>query len=216
MKQFFLFGVLASIFAGCAGAKLQRVPPGQSIARHLQGPPAQATEALPSPTGIELPMTAAPTDAAMGLGQANPQFAGRTQIISATSQKTFPPLLVSGLPERNDGIERASDAYSRGSMLMKNGQNREAIASFEEATQLAPSFADAWTRLTLLYEKTGQPDKAREALRRAKRLSAQPERITTPASTPTEPTTPVPTPVEPSSPTPAPAVEENVPLPPPK
>lgn len=142
----------------------------------------------------------------MGPGQANPQFAGRTQIIGATPQETLPPLPVTGLPERNDGIERASDAYSRGSMLMKNGQNREAIASFEEATQLDPSFADAWTRLTMLYEKVGQPDKAREAFRRAKGLSAQPERITTPA----------PAPAEPPAPAPAPVVEEDIPLPPPK
>ena len=206
MKQLFLFGMFASVFAGCAGAKLQRVPPGQSISRHLQGPPAQATEALPSPTGVELPTTAAPSGPAMGPGQANPQFAGRTQIIGATPQETLPPLPVTGLPERNDGIERASDAYSRGSMLMKNGQNREAIASFEEATQLDPSFADAWTRLTMLYEKVGQPDKAREAFRRAKGLSAQPERITTPA----------PAPAEPPAPAPAPVVEEDIPLPPPK
>lgn len=94
--------------------------------------------------------------------------------------EALPPLPVAGLPERNDSVERAGDAYNRGNLFMKGGQNSEAVAAFEEATLLDPSFSDAWTRLTMLYEKVGQPDKAREAFRRAKGLSAQPERISTP------------------------------------
>lgn len=200
MKQFFLFGTLVGIFAGCAGVKLQRVPPGQSIARHLQGPSAPATAPLPPSAAVDLPTAAAPGAPAMDPGQANPQYAGSPQIVGATPSEKLPPLPISGLPERHDGIERASDAYSRGSMLMKNGQNREAIASFEEAAQLDPSFADAWTRLTILYEKVGQPEKAREAFRRAKGLSSQPERLQTPTP----------------APAPAPTLEDDAPLPPPK
>ena len=201
MKHYLLFGTALTFgIAGCADMKLQRVPPGQSIARHLQGPRELATETLPPPAAVDLPTAAGPGGPTMDAGQANPQFAGRPQIIGATPAEQLPPLPISGLPERNDGIERAGEAYNRGSLLMKGGQNREAIAAFEEATQLDPAFADAWTRLTLLYEKVGQPDKAREAFRRAKGLSPQPERITTPA------------PAEPLAPPPI----DDAPLPPPK
>lgn len=124
------------------------------------------------------------TAPAVSPGQTNPKFAGRSEIIGAlpgtARAEALPPLPVSGLPERNDSIERAGEAYNRGNLLMKGGKNSEAVAAFEEATQLDPAFSDAWTRLTLLYEKVGQPDKAREAFRRAKGLNAQPERLTTP------------------------------------
>ena len=198
MKSHTLFGtaaslVLASMMLGCAGMKLERVPPGQSIRHHLEGPPQQATEALPPPAGVEMPTTVGDnpsmgTESTVSPGQANPKFLGRSEIIGAlpgsARAEALPPLPVSGLPERNDSIERAGEAYNRGNLLMKGGQNREAVAAFEEATQLDPAFSDAWTRLTLLYEKVGQPDKAREAFRRAKGLNSQPERLTTPAPAP--------------------------------
>ena len=194
MKSHTLFGTAASLalgsmMLGCAGMKLERVPPGQSIRHHLEGPPQQATETLPPPAGVELPTTVGDnpsmgTDTAASPGQANPNFAGRSEIIGAlpgtARAEALPPLPVSGLPERNDSIERAGEAYNRGNLLMKGWKNNEAVAAFEEATQLDPAFSDAWTRLTLLYEKVGQPDKAREAFRRAKGLNAQPERLTTP------------------------------------
>lgn len=194
MKSHTLFGTaaslaLASMMLGCAGMKLERVPPGQSIRHHLEGPPQQATETLPPPAGVEMPTTVGDnpsmgTESTASPGQANPKFLGRSEIIGAlpgtARAEALPPLPVSGLPERNDSIERAGEAYNRGNLLMKGGQNREAVAAFEEATQLDPAFSDAWTRLTMLYEKVGQPDKAREAFRRAKGLNSQPERLTTP------------------------------------
>ena len=207
MKLKSLFGpastfALAATFAGCAGVKLQRVPPGQSISRHLDSAN-HSTVPLPPPTGPDMPVTATPG------GAVSP---GPT--VSATVRpEALPPLPVAGLPERNDSIERAGDAYTRGSILMKNGQSREAIAAFEEATLLDPSFSDAWTRLTLLYEKAGQSDKAKEAFRRAKGLSARPERLTAPTEPPGEVIPPPATAIE--SPAPPTRPAEGAPLPPP-
>ena len=169
---------LAGMLAACGGVKLQRVPPGQSIRTHLSRTN-ETSEALPAPQPGDLPVAAG-----AGPGTANPNFAGLPQAggvhPGSHPVEALPPLPVVGLPERNDSVERAGDAYNRGNLLMKSGQDREAVAAFEEATLLDPSFSDAWTRLTMLYEKIGQPDKAREAFRRAKGLSAQPERMSTP------------------------------------
>ena len=186
---------LAAMLASCGGVKLQRVPPGQSIRSHLARGNA-TPEVLPAPQPGDMPVVAG-----VGPGAANPNFAG----VPNHPGEALPPLPVAGLPERNDSVERAGDAYNRGNLLVKGGQDREAIAAFEEATLLDPSFTDAWTRLTMLYEKTGQPDKAREAFRRAKGLSAQPERIS-----PTAPDlVPPPVAVQP----PLPPVEEPLPEP---
>ena len=179
MNLYFLLGTAAVVtFSGCAGLKLERVPPGQSIARRLDGPRTQPTEPLAPAASADLPTPAGEGAATADPGTANPQFAGRPQIIGAIPNnpaiEKLPPLPIVGLPERTDGPEKASDAYNRGSLLMKNGQNRDAITAFEEATQLDPSYTDAWTRLTVLYEKIGQPEKARAAFRRAKGLSPQP------------------------------------------
>lgn len=209
---------LLGALAACGGVKLQRVPPGQSIRKHLGGAEAPAAGAtsqpLPSPAGVDLPTPATAPQPTAGPGTANANFAGRVQPIGALPPEALPPLPITGLPERNDSIERASETYNRGAVLMRNGQNREAVAAFEETTQLDPTFSDAWTQLTVLYEKIGQPDKAREAFRRAKGLSAQPERLSTPmlppVNLPAPPATPPATP--PAAPVPLPPPS---PLPPP-
>ena len=53
---------------------------------------------------------------------------------------------------------------------MQAGQNAEAITLLEETVKLDPDFTDAWGKLALLYTKDGQPAKATEAFRKAKRL----------------------------------------------
>jgi Tfp pilus assembly protein PilF len=53
---------------------------------------------------------------------------------------------------------------------MQSGQNAEAIAAFENAVHLDPNFADAWTKLVKLYERTENPKKAAEAYKRLKQL----------------------------------------------
>jgi len=168
----------AGMVAGCAGAKLQRVPPGQSIRRHLENQQNAANEPVPIP-GTDMPQPAgAPGEVP---GTANPAFAGQPLPGTVVPPEQLPPLPVVGLPERSDALEKAMDAYQRGVALAKGGQDADAIAAFEEATLVDPSFADAWTQLTILYERTGQAAKAKEAFRRVKNLNARPERLTTPA-----------------------------------
>lgn len=217
MKFKSLFGIatglsLLSTLVACGGVKLQRVPPGQSIRKHLAGgSPSASSLPPPATSGVDLPTPATTPQTPSSPGGANPNFAGRVQPIGALPPEALPPLPIAGLPERNDSIERASESYNRGAVLMRNGQNREAVAAFEETTQLDPSFGDAWTQLTVLYEKIGQPDKAREAFRRAKGLSAQPERLSTPTPAhvlpPVQPTQPAtPTPLPPPTPVAPPAL----------
>lgn len=163
-----------AISAGCSGLKVQRVPPGQSIRRHLEAQqnPAPGAQSL---TGAEMPQ---PSD--VPPGTPNPAFPGQPAPGGFVPPEQLPPLPVVGLPERSDALEKAMDAYQRGITLAKGGQDSDAITAFEEATLIDPSFADAWTQLTILYERTGQPAKARDAFRRAKSLNTRPEKLTTP------------------------------------
>jgi tetratricopeptide (TPR) repeat protein len=62
----------------------------------------------------------------------------------------------------------AARAFARGESLMKEGRDIEAIAAFEEAVKIDPNFRDAWQRLAILYDKTGQEKKAIEAFRKSK------------------------------------------------
>lgn len=215
MKLKLLLGTATSLtiactLVACGGAALQRVPPGQSIRKHLEGggftstagSPSQPLPPLPSPTGVDLPTAATGQPSGIPMPE-NPRPTGRARLIGAMPNEALPPLPVTGLPERNDSIEKASEAYNRGTVLMRNGQNREAIAAFEETTQLDPSFTDAWTQLTFLYEKIGDKEKTREAFRRAKGLSAQPERLSRPVVPTVEQPHPAPS-LPPSAPQPLP------------
>jgi Tfp pilus assembly protein PilF len=65
------------------------------------------------------------------------------------------------------------EAYSRGIFCLRAERDAEAIAAFEEAVQLDPTFTDAWENLAVLYEKAGDPKKALEAFKKAKKLARQ-------------------------------------------
>ena len=66
---------------------------------------------------------------------------------------------------------------------MQAGQNAEAIAALEQAVALDPNFADAWSKLVVLYERTGNERKAMDAYKKAKKLG-QPQGPTGTASRP--------------------------------
>lgn len=72
------------------------------------------------------------------------------------------------LPEKT---EQVADAYSRGEFCMGTGKDDEAITAFQEAVKIDPSFADAWSKLAALYEKTGQDKLAMEAFKHSKTAS---------------------------------------------
>jgi tetratricopeptide (TPR) repeat protein len=72
-----------------------------------------------------------------------------------------------GLPQ-SDNSARVAEAFSRGDFCMSGGKDDEAIAAFQEAVKLDPTFTDAWQRLAALYEKKGDNKKAIDAFRRSK------------------------------------------------
>ena len=73
----------------------------------------------------------------------------------------------------NSTMERVAEAFSRGQFCMQAGKDAEAIAAFEEAVKIDPSFNEAWQHLAILYEKTGQEKKALEAFRHARKVAQQ-------------------------------------------
>ncbi|MGB8170711.1 MAG: tetratricopeptide repeat protein [Chthoniobacteraceae bacterium] len=83
------------------------------------------------------------------------------------------PAVEPPMPEKNANVEKVGDAYSRGVFCLRTGSDAEAIAAFEEAVRLDPTFTDAWENLAVLYEKTGDPKKALDAFKKAKTLARQ-------------------------------------------
>jgi tetratricopeptide (TPR) repeat protein len=84
---------------------------------------------------------------------------------------TTAPTPATGLP-KSDNTARVADAYSRGEFCMNAGKDDEAIAAFEEAVKIDPTFTEAWQRLAALYEKKGENKKAIDAFRRSKRVAS--------------------------------------------
>ena len=71
----------------------------------------------------------------------------------------------------NSKVDRVAEAYTRGQFCMEAGKDEEAIAAFEEAVKIDPTFTDAWSKLAMLYEKLGQEKKALEAFRKSKKVA---------------------------------------------
>jgi tetratricopeptide (TPR) repeat protein len=71
----------------------------------------------------------------------------------------------------NKKVEMVGEAYSRGQFCLEAGKDEEAILAFQEAVKLDPQFGDAWNKLALLYEKTGDEKKALEAFRQSKAVA---------------------------------------------
>lgn len=82
----------------------------------------------------------------------------------------LPPLPAGDTKVPAAGGTDVADAYSRGAFAMQAGQNAEAIAAFEQTVKLDPDFTDAWGKLAILYQKTGDNAKATNAFKKAKRL----------------------------------------------
>ena len=139
-------------FAGCAGVEITHVAPGKSASAAL----AERARAQDMPADSAAP-------GAMPVAAGNPG-----QVPSAP----LPPL-PSGqvnVPTANGTGGAVADAYSRGTFAMQAGQNAEAIAALEETVKLDPDFTDAWGKLAILYQKTGNSAKALNAFKKAKRL----------------------------------------------
>jgi tetratricopeptide (TPR) repeat protein len=131
------------LLAGCAMPKVAHTPPGTSVEIAL----AKKAELVQMPTPAPVPGAQA--------------AAGVVHV----------PAVEPPMPERNLVVEQVGDAYSRGIFCLRAERDAEAIAAFEEAVKLDPTFTDAWENLALLYEKMGDPKKALEAFKKAKKLA---------------------------------------------
>jgi len=82
------------------------------------------------------------------------------------------PVVEPDLPA-SDNTSRVAEAFSRGEFCLNTGKDEEAIAAFQEAVKIDPTFTEAWQRLAVLYEKKGDNQKAIEAFRRSKKVASQ-------------------------------------------
>jgi tetratricopeptide (TPR) repeat protein len=144
--------VAALQFAACSGVQVTHVAPGKSARALL----AEKNRAQQTPADAPLP-------------------AGMP--VAATAPRQLPPEplppLPSGevqIPAGTAAAEGVAESYSRGSFAMQAGQYPEAIAALEQAVKLDPDFNDAWGKLAILYQKTGNSAKATDAFKKAKRL----------------------------------------------
>lgn len=80
------------------------------------------------------------------------------------------PVVEPPLP-KEDKTALVADAYSRGQFCLQAGKDEEAITAFREVVTIDPNFADGWTNLAMLYEKSGQGKEAVDAFRKAKTIA---------------------------------------------
>jgi hypothetical protein len=107
----------------------------------------------------------------------NVALAKRPWVVSVPSLPADHPAVAGHLPiiepelPGSSTVERVGEAFSRGQFCMQAGKDAEAIAAFQEAVKIDPSFAEAWQHLAILYAKTGDDKKSLEAYRKAKSLA---------------------------------------------
>ena len=151
--HFLSAGILTLCFTACSKVEFTHVKPGKSaraaIAARNAPPPSPADLPSPTPTGIASRPNAVPQniDLLPGLPTDGARRSGDTAVSNS-----------------------AADAFTRGSFAMQAGQSAEAITAFEEVVKLDPDFTDAYGKLAILYQKSGQSAKATDAFKRAKRL----------------------------------------------
>ena len=150
--QFLATALAALHLAACSGMKVTHVSPGKSASAAL----AERNGAQQMPADAAAP--GAMPVAATAPGQLQPE--------------ALPPLPAGEvkIPGGNGAGDGVADAYSRGTFAMQAGQNAEAIAALEQTVKLDPDFTDAWGKLAILYQKTGNSAKATDAFKKAKRL----------------------------------------------
>ncbi len=150
--HFLAVAFVALYFSACSGVKVTHVAPGKSASAML----AEQSRASQMPTVPIAPLSTS---------------------VAATSAGQVPsgplPPLPSGevkIPGSNGAGDGVAEAYSRGTFAMQAGQNAEAITALEQTVKLDPDFTDAWGKLAILYQKTGNSAKATDAFKKAKRL----------------------------------------------
>jgi hypothetical protein len=150
--QFLAVSAAALQLAACSGVNVTHVAPGKSARASVaeKSQPRQAPSEAPLPA--EMPVAAA-TRGQLPSEPLPPLPTGEVQIPTGTAD-----------------AEGVADSYSRGSFAMQAGQYPEAIAALEQAVKIDPDFTDAWGKLAILYQKTGNSTKATDAFKQATRL----------------------------------------------
>jgi tetratricopeptide (TPR) repeat protein len=134
----------AAVFAeGCG--YVHHVPPGQSIAFSM----AKKADLVAKPP------------------EPQPEISSKVQTAGAAAVPS------PALPEQVSETERVADKFTLGNLCMEQGRYAEAITAYEAALQINPNFADAWSKLAVAYQNTGQDKKALEAFRKYKTVSVQ-------------------------------------------
>ena len=67
---------------------------------------------------------------------------------------------------------QAEDALERGRERLREEQNTEAMAAFQESVRLNRDSVNAWIRIAYVYEQEGDTVRAQEAFREVKKLWA--------------------------------------------
>jgi len=135
-----LFALSCVIVTATGCGYVHHVPPGQSVAFSM----AKKADL------VAMPPSPQPTLATAG---------SRT----AAAQENIEPQM----PSASD-TEKVADSFALGNLFMEQGRYTEAIAAYEAAVKIDPTFADAWNKLAVAYQNSGQDQKALEAYRRFK------------------------------------------------
>ena len=146
--QFLATALAVFHFTACSSVKVTHVAPGKSASAAL------ADRAQPAPADVTAPGSMPVVAGAQG----------------QLPNESLPPLPSGDVKIPSGSGAGVADAYSRGTFAMQAGQNAEAIAAFEQTVKLDPDFTDAWGKLAILYQKTGNTAKATDAFKKAKRL----------------------------------------------
>ncbi len=152
--RFLSLAIPAFLLPACSNVEFTHVKPGHSARAALA-----ARNSPPLPAGTEGAPLPVPADANA----------------AELAPVPLPPPPVGivpepGLPDLASSGDKVADLYTRGCVAMKAGRTDEAITALQEAVKLDPNFVDAWTKLVLLYQSSGQQDKATEAYKKTKQL----------------------------------------------
>jgi len=94
----------------------------------------------------------------------------------ATARPTPTPApyaIVQGGEMPGKSLEEIEDSFALGNFCLEGGKNEEAIGAFEKVVKLDPSYAEAWNKLSTAYQNAGKKEKADEAMKKFKALTAR-------------------------------------------
>lgn len=124
-----------------------------------------------TPPGTSVELALAKKAELVKLPTPTPAPAAAHAAVASASASAKVPAVEPPMPEKNAVVEKVAEAYSRGVFCLQTERDVEAIAAFEEAVKLDPTFTDAWENLAVTYEKVGDSKKALEAFKKAKTLA---------------------------------------------